>query len=614
MDRKTIITLVVVTATFLFFSSDAWHRIVRKVFGLPDPPKVSEMAKDSTAIGVKETRRDTSTPKMGASAAPAGVQTSIVSKTDSSNARDAGALTQAQSDSLAKLAGRRVTVTTPDYVAVVGAVGGRIEALQLRKVTNRAGEHPWILPEDRGGALSVKVGDDDLSDEVFVMEGISGDAVELKGTDSVTLRLTWNKGGKLFERRYTFRAGSSSVGLAFANAGWDNPAYKLMWDAGILQIDAQGPKIPFGPPHFNNLEWKDHETVNSQGEGKAMSASGPLSWVGLRSQYAMAAVIFPGEARDGELVADSVARVDGAEETSFRWAFRWRPQPGPERMELAVTPLEVNALKSWNVGFERMLFSGYAWFFRADLWFPHLCLFVLGMLQFFHTLLPNYGIAIILLTLVARGAVLPLTLKQVKQSKRMAEVMPLLKPKLEALKEKHKGDARKIQEETMKLYAEHGINPLATMAGCLPLLLQMPVFIALYMVLGRAIELRGQPFFGWITDLSRSDVVLEMVKIPFVFPEGLTILPILMAASLWGLNKLTIKDPQQQALVWIMPVMMLVFSGSMPSGLVLYWTVSNVFSMVQTWLINAGPLPVVAAVPSKGGVEVKADRSKKNRK
>lgn len=605
MDRKTIITLVVVTATFLFFSSDAWHRMVRKVFGLPDPPKVAAVAKDSAAVGVKEVQRDTTTPKMGEAKAPESVQTAIVAKSDS--------LAPAQADSLARLAERRVTVKTPDYVAVVGARGGRVEALQLRKVTNRAGANPWILPENRGGALSVKVGDDDLSDEVFSIEGVPGDSVELKGTDSVTLSMTWKRGSKIFERRYTFRAGSSSVGLAFANSGWDNPAYKLMWNAGILQIDAQGPKIPFGPPHFNNLEWMDNEEVSSQVPGKTVSASGPLSWVGLRSQYAMSAVVFLGEPRDGELVADSISHVDGADEHSFRWSFRWRPQPGPERMELAVTPLEVNALKAYGVGFEQMLFSGYAWFFRADLWFPHLCLFVLGMLQFFHKLLPNYGIAIILLTLVARAAVLPLTLRQVRQSKRMAEVMPLLKPKLDALKEKHKGDARKVQEETMKLYAEYGINPLATMAGCLPMVLQMPVFIALYMVLGRAIELRGQPFFGWITDLSRSDVVLEMVKIPFIFPQGLTILPILMAASLFGLNKLTIKDPQQQAMVWIMPVMMLVFSGSMPSGLVLYWTVSNLFSMAQTWLINAGPLPVVAA-GGKGGVEVKADRSKKPKK
>ncbi len=227
---------------------------------------------------------------------------------------------------------------------------------------------------------------------------------------------------------------------------------------------------------------------------------------------------------------------------------------------------------------------------------------MLGVLQFLFKLIPNYGVAIILLTLIARFALFPLTLKQVKQSKRMAEVMPLIKPKLDALKEKHKDDPRKIQEETMKIYAEHGINPLAQMAGCLPLLLQMPVFISLYMVLGRAIELRGAPFALWIHDLSRPDVVLEAVKIPFLFPAGITILPIFMALSLLGLNKLTIKDPQQQMLVWMMPIMMLLFSGSMPSGLVLYWTVSNLFSMAQTWIVNPGAtkVPEVGTVPRAG--------------
>lgn len=609
MDRKTIITLLVVTATFLFFSSEAWHKIVRGVFGLPDPPKVEKTLGDSV-VQTKEVKKDTATPKMSESvgSAPAAASVSPSVATDS--------VSTAAADSIAKLASRRVVISTPDYVAVVGAKGGRIEALQLRKVATREGTHPWILPENRGGALAVKVADDDLSEETFAMEGVRGDSVDLKGSDSTTLRLTWTKGGKSFVRTYVFRAAKPSVGMVFKAEGWDEPAIRMRWDAGIRQIDPPGPTIPFGPPHFNNVVWKDAEAVTAHTDRAAVSATGPLSWVGLRSQYAMSAMLFEGDPRDGELDVDTVGAVDSTGEVSYKWSFRWRPQGGRDTMELAVTPLEVNALKSFKAGFEQMLFSGYAWFFRADLWFPHLCLFVLWMLGWFYAAIPNYGVAIILLTLVARAAVLPLTLKQVKQSKRMAEVMPLIKPKLEAIKEKHKSDPRKVQEETMKLYSEYGINPLATMAGCLPLFLQMPVFIALYMVLGRAIELRGQPFFGWISDLSRSDVVFEAIKIPFVFPLGLALLPIAMAASLWGLNKLTIKDPQQQALVWIMPIMMLVFSGSMPSGLVLYWTVSNIFSMAQTYLINAGPLPAAPKTHHKAdaSVEVKADRSKKHGK
>lgn len=603
MDRKTITALLVITATIIFFSSETWRKIVRGVFGLPEPPKVERMAGDSV-VPVKETRKDTATPRMSESVAPA---------TGDTGAGLTDSVAKASVDSLAGLAKRRVVVKTPDYVAVVGGAGGRIEAIQLLGVSTREGAHPWILPKGRGGALAVKVADDDLADEPFAIEGIRGDSVELKGNDSATLRLTWRKGGRSFERTYVFRASRPSVGMAFQAKGWDDPAVRLRWDAGIRQIDAAGPKIPFGPPHFNNVVWKDADEVTSHTDRKPVSATGPLAWVGLRSQYAMSAVLFEGDLREGDLDVDTLGAIDSTGEQSFKWSFRWRPADGGDRMELAITPLEVNSLKAWKAGFEQMLFSGYAWFFRADIWFPHLCLFVLWLLGWFHSLLPNYGIAIILLTFVARFAVLPLTLKQVRQSKRMAEVMPLIKPKLEAIKEKHKNDPRKVQEETMRVYAEYGINPLASLAGCLPLLLQMPIFISLYMVLGRAIELRGAPFALWITDLARPDVVTEIVKVPLLFPLGITILPIAMAASLWGLNKLTIKDPQQQMLVWVMPIMMLLFSGTMPSGLVLYWTVSNLFSMAQTWLINAGPMPEAPKVHKHGGVEVKADRSKKKK-
>ena len=582
MDRKTILTVLVVTAAFLLFTSEPWRKLIRKTFGLPDPPAIVHTIPDTgTKVAAKESRTDSSTPTLGPSTR------------DSAHVDPASAVA---GDSLARLARRRVVVRTPHMQAVLSGEGGRIEGLQLRSVRTRSGTDPWILPQGKGGALALQVGDEDLSKAPFAVDGTDKDTVELKGTDSLRLRFTWIRGGHAVRRTYVFRAASPSVGLSLETVGWDHPAAKLSWNAGILQVDSAAPRIPFGPQHFNNLVWKDADDVNSHSDDKPLNASGSLSWVGLRSQYALAAISFPGQLREGDLSAERLDAVDGKEEKSYKWSFRWHPEPS-EQLELVATPLEVGTLESFGVGFEKVLFSGYGWFFRADLWFPHLCLFVLWLLQFLHKVIPNYGVAIILLTLIARGIMVPLTLRQVRSSKRMAEVMPRIKPQLEALKEKHKNDPRKVQEETMRIYAEHGINPLAQMAGCLPLLLQMPVFIALYQVLGRAIELRGQPFFGWIRDLSTPDVVSELVKVPYVFPMGLTILPILMAASLFGLNKLTIKDPQQAAMVWIMPVMMLVFSGSMPSGLVLNWTVSNIFSMVQTWMVGTGaPVPATAEV------------------
>ncbi|MCB9495420.1 MAG: membrane protein insertase YidC [Fibrobacteria bacterium] len=589
MDRKTLLTLVAVTVAFIFFTSDTWHKLVRRTLGLPDPPVVEEVV-DSTRTANPS---DTSTPRL--SEAPA----------DSSEAALASVADSTPSDSGVTV--RSFVVRTPHYRLSLSNKGGRIESVQLLGVTSHSGAFPEMLPGGRGGILGLEIDGQDLSGKVFAMEGAEGDSIVVGPGDSAEIRLIWSQGGKAVGRRFRFDGTDGGIRSWTSLRGWEKPAMRMSWNTGLLQVDSSAMKIPFGPPHFNNLVWRDAEEVSSHSDNKSVSASGPLQWVGLRGQYLMGAVLFD-SLREGELDADTVLGVDGQEEKSYAWRFRWRPQAGVDSFTLVVTPLEVGALKAWDASFEKVLFNGWAWFFRADLWFPKLCLFVLGLLNFFHKLLPNYGIAIILLTLVARLAVFPLTLKQVRQSKRMAVVMPAIKPKIDALKEKYKNDPRKLQEETLRIYNENGVNPLATMAGCLPLLLQMPVFFALYMVLGRAIELRGAPFFGWISDLAQPDVILPMVKIPLIFPLGITVLPLFMAGSLYLLNKLTIKDPQQQALVYMMPVMMLVFSGSFPSGLVLYWTVSNLFSVGQTWLVNAGP--AATAAPEVGGTPKRKGSSK----
>jgi YidC/Oxa1 family membrane protein insertase len=207
-----------------------------------------------------------------------------------------------------------------------------------------------------------------------------------------------------------------------------------------------------------------------------------------------------------------------------------------------------------------------------------LCGLVLRLLNLFHHLIPNYGIAIILLTLLVRFITLPLSITQTRQAAKMAEHQP----EIRKIQEKYRGDRQKAQTETMAYYRQQGINPLAPVMGCLPALLQMPIFISLFNVLGRAVELRNTPFFAWISDLSQPDVITNAFKVPFFFPVGLTVLPFLMAATMWIQMKMTVKDPNQKAMVWLMPIMMFVFSGSFPSGLVLYWTVSNLFTIAQT--------------------------------
>ncbi|MDH3981525.1 MAG: membrane protein insertase YidC [Kiritimatiellaceae bacterium] len=209
--------------------------------------------------------------------------------------------------------------------------------------------------------------------------------------------------------------------------------------------------------------------------------------------------------------------------------------------------------------------------------------FLLWTLNKFHAVIPSYGISIILLTLLIRILFWPLTHKSTESMKRMQEIQPEIK----ALQEKYKKDPQRMQQETMKLYKEKKANP---MGGCLPMFVQIPVFIALFTVLRNAIELRYAGFL-WITDLSQPENLFAG-SIPVI--GSLNILPLLMSASMIWQQKLsspgTAATPEQQQqqkmMMFMMPIMMLFFFYSMPSGLVLYWTTSNLLMIAQTGMRN----------------------------
>ena len=197
----------------------------------------------------------------------------------------------------------------------------------------------------------------------------------------------------------------------------------------------------------------------------------------------------------------------------------------------------------------------------------------------------GYGIAIIILTIIIRLIFHPLHKKSTDSMKKMQEIQPLIK----SLQEKYKSDPKKLQQETMILYKEKKVNP---MGGCLPMFIQIPIFIALYTILRGAIELRYVDFL-WINDLSAPENLFAgKIPIPFNSNDALNILPILMAGSMILQQKMTSsataitpeQKQQQQIMMFMMPVMMLFFFYDMPSGLVLYWTVSNLLMIGQTGL------------------------------
>jgi len=162
--------------------------------------------------------------------------------------------------------------------------------------------------------------------------------------------------------------------------------------------------------------------------------------------------------------------------------------------------------------------------------------------------------------------------------------MQLLQPKITELKEKYKDDQQKLNKETMKLYQTYGVNPAG---GCLPMLLQMPIFIALWGLFRTAIELRQQPFIFWITDLSRPDVIYDLgFQLPLFGIQYISGLALLMGITTFLQQKMTMKDPKQQSMVYIMPVMLTILFMTFPSGLNLYYFLFNVFSIAQQYYIN----------------------------
>ncbi|MGD0016090.1 MAG: membrane protein insertase YidC [Verrucomicrobiia bacterium] len=211
---------------------------------------------------------------------------------------------------------------------------------------------------------------------------------------------------------------------------------------------------------------------------------------------------------------------------------------------------------------------------------------LLRSMKFFYQIIPNYGVAIIIITVIIKLLFWPIQAKSIKSMKEMQKFQPLVKK----LKEKYKDDPQRLNQETMRLYKEHKINPFA---GCLPMLVQIPVFFALFAMLRSAIELRGATFL-WIKDLSLPDTIFHVAGFPF------NPLPLAMTgASFWQM-KLTPQtgDTQQQKMMQFMPLMMLFFFYNTSSGLVLYWTVQQFLSVAQQWWTLRKPDTAVATTPA----------------
>ena len=240
-----------------------------------------------------------------------------------------------------------------------------------------------------------------------------------------------------------------------------------------------------------------------------------------------------------------------------------------------IGPMEIKELEKMDPGFSKALNFGFL---------TSISLILLGILQFFYSILHNYGAAILLLTVCINLFLYPLTFKSMKSMRKLQELQPLM----EKIRQENKDNPTKLNKEIMELYRRYNVNP---MSGCLPMVLQMPIFIALYNTLSRSVELKNAGFL-WIKDLSMPDAFFHLSSsIPFL-GNAINLLPILMIGAMILQQKMSqmgsgnsVQTEQQRLIANIMPVMFGFIFYSLPSGLVLYWLTSTLVTSSMQFLM-----------------------------
>jgi YidC/Oxa1 family membrane protein insertase len=246
---------------------------------------------------------------------------------------------------------------------------------------------------------------------------------------------------------------------------------------------------------------------------------------------------------------------------------------------------------------------GWAWVVR-----PFAEYLILPLFTFLNSFISNFGVVIIIFTILIKILLYPLTKSSMASMKKMQQLQPMMAE----MREKYKDDQQRQNTEVMKLYKDYGVNPAG---GCLPLLLQMPILFALFSVFRSSFQLRQEPFMLWITDLASADVLFHLpFKMPLLGTSAISGLALAMAVTMFIQQKQTITDPRQKSMIYIMPVMFWIMFNGFPSGLNLYYFLFNLLSIGQQWYVNkkGGEVALVKVDPKKRSKQGWAERAMKS--
>ena len=437
---------------------------------------------------------------------------------------------------------KEIKVETDLYSATLSSAGGTIKKWELKKYKDKDG---LAVTLQKGQSIipPLSIGSRNNFDLPAVNLRVSGKDINLdKNTNAGSVVFEYATPEYSIRRTYTFYHDSYKFDLKDEIAGF--PEYWITVGADFGIHDRKDESAHLGPVILKDA---DRIELNAKKLKEGKSYQGGLKWIAQEDKYFFAAVV-------------PVTPIDEAKAWKVQEAsiVAFKGKSGVNNFIVYAGPKEHDKLKELNLGLEHIIDFGFFSIISRPLFW---------LLKKFYAVAGNYGWAIILLTIVTRIPFIPLINKSQQSMKKMQDIQP----KMNELREKYKKDPQKMQKETMELYKKYKVNPLG---GCLPMLLQIPVFFALYKILSIAIELRGAPFMLWVTDLSAKD--------PYY------VLPIVMGITMVIQQKMTpsTADPKQQKIMMFMPVIFTFMFLNFASGLVLYWLINNIFGIIQQLYVN----------------------------
>jgi YidC/Oxa1 family membrane protein insertase len=487
----------------------------------------------------------------------------------------------------------RITVTTGTMTVVLSSTGGEIESVTFNAFRKKDGSAVELVPAGSGGGLAIgllqggewkklsRLGFEAFVDGAPVADSSHVVLGEGRDTAQVLFRRA-GPAGEYVEKRLTFSRSGYAVGLSVAIAREGTMvhtgAYSLGWESGMASTESSSrlDHMKFAALGMVGGELYQASAAKFSKETRR-SYDGTVVWAGARTKYFLSALITAKENRSSGTLALLGDRSTNYVGYSIAYPFRGDPRRVEDSFTWYVGPLDMKALKPYGIGLEKTIDLGRLRFMSVG---------ILKLMVWMERFIPNYGVVIIILSILTKLLFYRLTHKSFKAMKDMQRIQPRLKE----IQEKYKGDRDRQNKEVMKLYKEAGVSPLG---GCLPLVLQMPVFIALYNVLSNTIELRSAPFVSWINDLSMPDTLFHWkASIPFIGNE-FHLLPILMGGAMMYQSKMggsptgdAVPAAQTKMMTYLMPIIFTIFFYGMPSGLVIYWLVNNVLSIVQQYFVQ----------------------------